>query len=148
MNLSSITFYNRYIYNFKSLLSSIRCHDRFGFVHIGRVGSVFATLMVTIERFVAVWCPLKRLKSTKTLLGISIIGSVLYNIPRFLEFESRSVCTHQRISVPCNQIYEDPDLALRYDNSTISMVGWEDYLTKSDNIHIYIYIGVVNVYFF
>ena len=101
----------------------MHCHDRFGFVHIGRVGSVFATLMVTIERFVAVWCPLKRLKSTKTLLGISIIGSLLYNIPRFLEFESRSVCTHQRIRVPCDQTYEDPDLALRYDNSTISMVG-------------------------
>ena len=96
--------------------------------------------MVTIERFVAVWCPLKRLKSTKTLLGISIIGALLYNIPRFLEFESRSVCTHQRISVPCNQIYEDPDLALHYDNSTVSMVGSDIYLTKYDILSaIYIY---------
>ena len=68
---------------------------RFGFAHIGRVGSVFATLMVTIERFVAVWCPLQRLKSTKTLLSISIIGSLIYNIPRFLEFKSTTVCVNE-----------------------------------------------------
>ena len=69
----------------------IQLHNRFGFAHIGRVGSVFANLMVTIERFVAVWCPLQRLKSTKTLLSISIIGSLIYNISRFLEFESTTV---------------------------------------------------------
>ena len=68
---------------------------RFGFAHIGRVGSVFATLMVTIERFVAVWCPLQRLKSTKTLLSISIIGSLIYNVPRFLEFKSTTVCVNE-----------------------------------------------------
>ena len=77
---------------FRVLYSNlIRLQNRFGLAHIGRVGSVFATLMVTIERFVAVWCPLQRLKSTKTLLSISIIGSLIYNIPRFLEFESTTV---------------------------------------------------------
>ena len=57
--------------------------------------------MVTIERFVAVWCPLQRLKSTKTLLSISIIGSLVYNIPRFLEFESTTITTYD--SQPLSQ---------------------------------------------
>ena len=86
----------------------------FGFAHIGRVGSVFATLMVTIERFVAVWCPLKRLKSTKTLLSISIIGSLIYNIPRFLEFES----TTEYVSKDKSQILLDQS---EFDNANMAM---------------------------
>ena len=96
-------------------------YSRFGFAHIGRVGSVFATLMVTIERFVAVWCPLSRLKSTKTLLSISIIGSLIYNIPRFLEFQSKTVYVprhppshlepnHQLKPIPNNSFFNSSKL--------------------------------------
>ena len=63
-------------------------HSRFGFAHIERVGSVFATLIVTIERFVAVVYPLYKLKKNAPILVVCLIGSVVYNIPRFLEFET------------------------------------------------------------
>jgi len=63
----------------------------FGFVHIGRVGSAFATVTVTVERFIAVNYPLKRLRNTKVLLSVPIIGSLLYNIPRFFEFKTSQV---------------------------------------------------------
>ena len=94
----------------------------FGFAHIGRVGSVFATLMVTIERFVAVWCPLKRLKSTKTLLSISIIGSLIYNIPRFLEFESTTEYFDQ----------DQPQIILY--KSNFDMPNITNYLNNSENL--------------
>ena len=55
---------------------------------MGRVGSVFATLIVTIERFIAVVYPLKKVQKHKQLLALCFIGSLVYNIPRFLEFET------------------------------------------------------------
>ena len=60
-------------------------------MHIGRVGSAFATVTVTVERFIAVMYPLKKLRNTKTLLSIPIIGALLYNIPRFFEFKTSYV---------------------------------------------------------
>ena len=56
--------------------------------HIGRVGSVFMTLSVTIERYFAIWYPLKRLRLKTPLMVVSVVFSFLYNIPRFLEFET------------------------------------------------------------
>ena len=63
----------------------------FGFVHIGRVGSAFATVTVTVERFIAVMYPLKKLRNTRILLSVPIIGSLFYNIPRFFEFKTSLV---------------------------------------------------------
>ena len=63
----------------------------FGFVHIGRVGSAFATVTVTVERFIAVMYPLKKLRNTRILLSVPIIGSLFYNIPRFFEFQTTLV---------------------------------------------------------
>ncbi|XP_023332149.1 FMRFamide receptor [Eurytemora carolleeae] len=55
----------------------------FGLGHIGRVGSVFLTLSITIERFVAVTRPLYTEK--ERLKNILMVGSatfsILYNIP-------------------------------------------------------------------
>ena len=61
---------------------------RYGIAHIGRVGSVFMTLSVTLERFFAILYPLKRLRIKTPLLVASVAFSCLYNIPRFLEFET------------------------------------------------------------
>ena len=76
------------------MLVSIPCDmsqfyfSRYGFAHIGRVGSVFMTLSVTLERFFAIVYPLKRLRLKSILIGASTLLSVVYNIPRFLEFET------------------------------------------------------------
>jgi hypothetical protein len=58
--------------------------------HIARVGSVLATLTVTIERFIAVAYPLKRMtKNTSiSLMKFSILIAIVYNVPRFFEFET------------------------------------------------------------
>ena len=60
-------------------------HSRYGFAHIGRVGSVFITLSVTIERFFAITYPLKKLDLKRWLIFSSVSGAVLYNLPRFFE---------------------------------------------------------------
>ena len=76
-------------------------YHRFGFAHIGRVGSVFATLIVTIERFVAVVYPLRKLQKNKQLLALCFFGSVVYNIPRFLEFETTNIYVDEnKIQIP------------------------------------------------
>ena len=59
----------------------------FGFGHIGRVGSVFITMSVTIERYFAIVHPLKHFSSKRLLLITPMILSVLYNIPKFFEFQ-------------------------------------------------------------
>ena len=75
---------------------------RFGLVHITRVGSVFMTLSVTLERFIAIVYPLKRAataarasegggrvgskgssKGVKILILVSTLIAVAYNIPRY-----------------------------------------------------------------
>ncbi|TRY71962.1 hypothetical protein TCAL_01149 [Tigriopus californicus] len=61
----------------------------FGFGHIGRVGSVFVTTSVTIERYFAIVHPLKHFSAKKFLLLISAILAVLYNIPKFYELERK-----------------------------------------------------------
>ena len=60
----------------------------YGFAHIGRVGSVLLTLSVTLERFFAVVYPLKRLRLKVVLISASVVGSILYNIPRFFELKT------------------------------------------------------------
>ena len=61
---------------------------RYGFVHIGRVGSVLLTLSVTVERFFAIVYPLKRIRRTRFLIYSSVIGAIAYNVPRFFEFKT------------------------------------------------------------
>ena len=81
--------------------------NRYGFVHIGRVGSVLATLSVTVERFFAIVYPLKRIRRTRFLIYSSIIVAIIYNIPRFFEFKTNY----------CLEIVED-DLSNHTSNVT------------------------------
>jgi len=59
----------------------------FGLGHIGRVGSVFVTVSVTIERYFAICHPLRHFSGKRYLLVIPILSSILYNIPKFYELE-------------------------------------------------------------
>ena len=81
--------------------------NRYGFVHIGRVGSVLATLSVTVERFFAIVYPLKRIRRTRFLIYSSVIGAIIYNVPRFFEFKTNY----------CLEIVED-DLSNHTSNGT------------------------------
>ena len=89
---------------------------RFGFAHIARVASVFATLIVTIERFVAVVYPFNKLHNTKQLFAFCFIASVVYNIPRFLEFETTSIYVDE------NQLQITNVTNLTYSGSNITKV--------------------------
>ena len=66
---------------------------RFGIGHTARVGSVLATLNVTIERLIAVVCPLRRMRKTTSIVCMtaSFIVTVVYNIPRFFEIKTITV---------------------------------------------------------
>ena len=55
--------------------------------HIGRIGSVFVTMSVTIERYYAIVHPLKHFSKKRYLLLISILATIVYNIPRFFEYQ-------------------------------------------------------------
>ena len=59
--------------------------------HIGRVGSVFLTLSVTVERYYSVCHPLRPFRAKKLLLPLAILISVAYNVPKFFEFEQEWV---------------------------------------------------------
>ena len=63
----------------------------YGLAHIGRVGSVFITVSVTIERYLAIVHPLQHFRGKKYLLYIPTVMTVIYNIPKFFEFETK-VC--------------------------------------------------------
>ena len=69
----------------------LRLIYRYGFVHIGRVGSVLLTLSVTVERFFAIVYPLKRIRRTRFLIYSSVIGAIAYNVPRFFEFQTNYI---------------------------------------------------------
>merc|ERR1712223_907851 len=86
------------VFGFPKLSSSYAAHIlprampiAYGFVHIGRVGSVLLTLSVTVERFFAIVYPLKRIRRTRFLIYSSVIGAIAYNIPRFFEFKTNYV---------------------------------------------------------
>ena len=60
-----------------------------GFVHIARVGSIYTTVSIAIERFLS----MKRQYSSETrfksiLVGFPIFFAITYNIPRFFELET------------------------------------------------------------
>ena len=92
-HLRKILKCNMQAMNFQ-LLNIIRfsfLFNRYGFVHIGRVGSVLLTLSVTVERFFAIVYPLKRLRRTRFLIYTSTVGTIVYNVPRFFEFKTNYV---------------------------------------------------------
>lgn len=63
----------------------------FGVGHVGRVGSVFVTMSVTIERYFAIVHPLKHFSGKRYLLVTPIVTTILYNIPKFFEFQRSEV---------------------------------------------------------
>jgi hypothetical protein len=63
----------------------------YGLAHVGRVGSVFVTVSVTIERYLAIVHPLQHFHGKKYLLCTPGIAAIVYNIPKFFEFELRVI---------------------------------------------------------
>lgn len=61
-----------------------------GLISIARMGSVYLTMAVTLERYFAIVKPLSHFGLKKYLLPGSLVFSVVYNLPRFFELE-RSV---------------------------------------------------------
>ncbi|XP_059087608.1 FMRFamide receptor-like [Tigriopus californicus] len=57
----------------------------YGCAHIGRVGSVYLTMSVTIERYFAIVHPLRHFRGKKVLIPMSVGLTTLYNIPKFFE---------------------------------------------------------------
>ena len=71
---------------------------RYGFLHMFRVGSVLATLSVSVERFIAIIYPLRTIKRTFFLITTSLTFTIIYNIPRFFEFETTPV--YLNVTIP------------------------------------------------
>ena len=61
----------------------------YGLTHLARVGSVFATLSVTLERFFAIVFPFKDVDVVKRwLIPSTVIFTFVYNIPKFFEVQN------------------------------------------------------------
>ena len=56
---------------------------RIGLAHIGRVGSVFVTVAITIERYLSSCEPTIRQDRKSWLITTSVAVAILYNVPRF-----------------------------------------------------------------
>ena len=96
-------------------------HFRFAFAHVGRVGSTFATMIVTIERFIAIVYPFRAIRKNMslTLMSYCLVFSIIYNIPRFLEFRTASSYEIE------NSLHEE-DIT---DNQTINKENSEVYIS-------------------
>ena len=53
-----------------------------GLIHTARTGSVYVTMSVTFERYLAMVKPFKSVKVKKFLLPFAITFAVLYNFPK------------------------------------------------------------------
>ena len=71
---------------------------RIGFVHIGRVGSVFVTIAITVERYVVVCHRTSEFKGKFLLIPLPIISAILYNIPKFFEIEATEYSSNDKVS--------------------------------------------------
>jgi len=60
----------------------------YGILHIARVGSVITTLSVAMDRFYVIKHPLIVHERATFLVSSCVVFSVLYNIPRFFEFQT------------------------------------------------------------
>ena len=54
----------------------------YGFIHIARMGSVYITMSVTLERFFAVVYPLRNIGAKKYLLPGTSVFAIGYNVPK------------------------------------------------------------------
>ena len=102
-------------------MKSISHYSRFAFAHIGRVGSTLATMIVTIERFIAIVYPFRAIRKNMslTLMGFCLVFTIAYNIPRFLEF--RTASSHE-----IENTLDEEDIT---GNQTINKENSEVYLT-------------------
>ena len=64
----------------------------YGFTHLCKVGSVFTTLAVSLERYFAVchplWIRIRRCPPAMYIILVTVFAFA-FNIPKFLEFEVR-----------------------------------------------------------
>ena len=61
-----------------------------GLIHIGRVGSVWCILAVTIDRYINVCLRTCQCKAKSLLLPFTVVFSIIYNIPKFFELRKRT----------------------------------------------------------
>lgn len=59
----------------------------FGLLHTFRVGSVCFTVSVNVERLCVIVFPLKRCAWKRYLIPMAVITAVLYDLPRYFEFD-------------------------------------------------------------
>ena len=59
---------------------------RIGFAHIGRVGSVFITISLSVERYLSIRHPTDTHSIKKFLIPLPIGLAIVYNLPKFFEF--------------------------------------------------------------
>lgn len=88
---------------------------------IAQTGTVYTTLAFTVERYIAVCKPLHAantctMSRTKRVIFIIFISSIIYNIPRFLEYKTatewsdyynRTVPVIQYTTVGSNKIFQE-----------------------------------------
>ena len=67
-----------------------------GALHVARMGSVYTTMSVTLERFFAVVHPLKKYDVKKFLIPGTVFLSVVYNIPK-VSINARKHCCFLRL---------------------------------------------------
>ena len=68
--------------------------------YVAGIHYVFVTMSVTIKRYFTIVHPLKHFSGKRYLLLISIVTTILYNIPKFFEFQRTQVT--EKIGSTCS----------------------------------------------
>ena len=92
--------------------------------HIGRVGSVFITVSITIERYLSVCHPTSAHCGKSLLLPIPVAFAIIYNIPKFFELEA--IDANVSNAVP-NRNDTDINIDPITPNSIIENISYADY---------------------
>ena len=103
---------------------------RIGLAHIGRVGSVFITVSITIERYLSVCRPNSDTHCSKPfLLPVPITFAIIYNIPKFFELETVDT-TKNNFIFSKNSTYEADDRVIENNiPNAISYAAYDENVT-------------------
>eukprot|EP00095_Tigriopus_kingsejongensis_P004773 maker-scaffold77_size404793-snap-gene-1.9 protein:Tk04773 transcript:maker-scaffold77_size404793-snap-gene-1.9-mRNA-1 annotation:"GJ13605" len=80
----------------------------FGLLHTFRVGSVYVTMAVTLERFMAIIFPFRQFRSKKFLLPGALCFAVVYNLPKYFEVETLWDEASQRHTIVSTSLRQNP----------------------------------------
>ena len=108
---------------------------RIGLAHIARVGSVFVTVSVSVERYLSVRHPNNTFSIKKWLLPLPIAFAVIYNLPKFFEFVSCDGNSSPHLNLPFHNVTDQIRIIHAQKNAdNLTQPDWENGTLSFDDV--------------